>query len=111
MDTISPWLPEDNEVHASLVGLVVFVETEFSDRVEVIDVLDLCVDPVVYVKVRVHVIAEHQTAEVFLRRLNEGEMNALQYDTIRYNTIQQHNAKQRNAIQYNLYTYKFKKGT
>ena len=69
------------------MGLVVLVEAEFGDRVEVIDVLDLCVDSVVDVKVRVHVITEHETAEIFLRCLNEGGMNTIQNNTIQYKYV------------------------
>ena len=55
---------ENDQVHLVLVRVVVLVEALLDDAVHRIDELDLLVEAVVRVQIRVHEVAEHETAQV-----------------------------------------------
>ena len=63
--------PEDDEVHATLVGVVVLLQTQGHDVVELVQGGHLLVHPLLWLSVRVHVVAEHQATQVLFPTLNE----------------------------------------
>ena len=58
--------PEDDEVHPVLVCVVVLLETLLHDGVHVVQRADLVIHPFLLLRVRVHVVTEHERAHVLL---------------------------------------------
>ena len=67
--------PEYDEVHAVFVCVVIFFHALFRHSVEILDGFDLLINLLIRVKVRIHVVAKHQTAQVLLRYLKHSDKN------------------------------------
>ena len=64
-------LPKHNQVHLSLVRLIVLVEAELHDVGKVVDRFHFFVQPIFAFRVHVHVIAEYQRTHVILTQLSK----------------------------------------
>ena len=73
--------PEDDEVHPVLVCVVVLVQTLLDHLVELVQWFHLGVHAFVRFSVRFHVVAKHQTAQVFLLHLRHKPTYSIKHAT------------------------------
>ena len=56
--------PEYDKIHPCLVRLIVLLQTQLHHAVEIINRFHLLIEPLICVRIRVHVITKHQAAHV-----------------------------------------------